>query len=47
MRKGLMSMALIGQRAKVIEYAQIEMGVKRKARYFILWYEAIANHRTA
>ncbi len=43
MRKGLLSLAIAAQKQKILRYGKIELEVKRKARFFVLWYEAIAT----
>ena len=47
LRRGILSLAIVAQKLKICKYGRIELEVKRKARFFVLWYEAIAAQRTA
>ena len=47
LRRGILSLAIVAQKLKICKYGRIELEVKRKARFFILWYEAIAAQQTA
>ena len=47
LRKGILSLAIVAQKLKICKYGRIELEIKRKAHFFVLWYEAIAAHRTA
>ncbi len=47
LKKGLISLALFSQQAKVYEYAVIDIELKEKAKYLLLWMEARENQRSA
>jgi hypothetical protein len=39
-------MAIAAQRSKICKYAEIEVNIREKARFFELWFEALGNQRT-
>jgi hypothetical protein len=47
LKKGIIGLAIAAQQSKVYLYAQMDLEMKRKARYLLLWIEAIWNKKNA